>query len=74
MVGIDRGNASTILVMAEIPCDSLFGGIACQVKGYELEVPTGRILRRLDPKELNFEWQKSMAWNFRIPDPPRYCE
>lgn len=74
MVGIDWANASTILVMAEVPCDSLFGGIMCQVMGYELEVPSGHILKRIDPKKLKLEWQKSMAWNFRIPDPPQYCE
>ncbi len=74
MVGIDWVNASTILVMAEVPCDSLFGGIMCQVMGYELEVPTGRILKRMDAKQLKLDWQNSMAWKFRMPDPPRYCE
>ncbi len=75
MVGIDWVNASTILVMAEVPCDSLFGGIMCQVMGYELEVvPTSRILKRIDAKELKLKWQKSMEWKFRIPDPPQYCE
>jgi hypothetical protein len=74
MTGIDWVNASTILVMAEVPCSSSYGGIMCQVRGYELEVPTGRILKRLDAKQLKLGWQKSMAWNFRIPDPPQYCE
>ena len=74
MVAIDWVNASTILVMGEVPCDSLFGGIMCQVMGYELEVPTGRIVKRMKPKELNLEWQKSMAWKFRIPDTALYCE
>jgi hypothetical protein len=74
MVGIDWVNAFTILVMAEIPCDSLFGGIMCQVMGYELEVPSGRILKRMDAKQLKRDWQKSMAWKFRMPEPPQYCE
>jgi len=74
MMGIDWVNPSTLLVMAEVPCDSLYGGIMCQVMGYELEVPTGRILERIDPKDLKLEWQKSMAWEFRIPDSPRYCK
>jgi len=74
MVGIDWVNASTILVMAEVPCDTSQGGIMCQVMGYELQVPTGRIIERIDAKHLKLEWQKSMAWKFRIPDPPRYCE
>jgi len=74
MVGIDWVNASTILVMAEIPCDTLFGGIMCQVMGYELEVPSGRILKRIDAKHLKLDWQKSIAWKFRMPEPPLYCE
>lgn len=74
MTGIDWDNASTILVMAEVPCSSSYGGIMCQVMGYELEVPTGRILKRIDARQLKRDWQKSMAWNFRIPEPPRYCE
>ncbi len=74
MTGIDWVNASTILVMAEVPCSSSYGGIMCQVMGYELEVPTGRILKRIDAKQLKLDWQKSMAWNFRIPEPPHYCD
>jgi len=74
MTGIDWVTPSSILVMARIPCDSLYGGIMCQVMGYELQVPTGRILNRTDAKELKLRWQKSIAWDFRIPDPPRYCE
>jgi hypothetical protein len=74
MTGIDWVSPSTILVMAEIPCSSSRGGIMCQIMGYELEVPTGRILRRIDAKDLKLEWQKSMAWEFRIPDPPLYCK
>jgi len=74
MTGIDWVNASTILVMAEVPCDTAYGGIMCQVLGYELEVPTGRILKRIDAKHLKLSWQNSMGWNFRIPDPPLYCE
>ena len=74
MIGIDWVNASTILVMAEVPCDSLFGGIMCQIMGYKLQVPTGRILQRIDAKQLKLKWQKSMAWNSRIPDRPLYCE
>jgi len=74
MTGIDWVNASTVLVMAEIPCSTSQGGIMCQVMGYELEVPTGRILKRIDAKHLKLSWQKSMAWNFRIPEPPLYCE
>jgi hypothetical protein len=73
MTGIDWVGPSSILVMSEVPCSSSYGGIMCQVMGYELEIPTGRILKRIDAKQLKLEWQKSMAWNFRIPDPPEYC-
>ena len=73
MTGIDWITPSSILVMAEIPCDTEYGGIMCQVMGYELQVPTGRILKRIDAKHLKLEWQKSMAWAFRIPDLPKYC-
>ncbi len=74
MTGIDWVNASTILVMAEVPCSSSYGGIMCQVMGYELEVPSGHILKRIEAKELKLNWQKSMEWKFRMPDPPQYCE
>jgi len=65
--------SSSILIVAEVPCDSNRGGIMCQVMGYELRVPEGRILKRISARDLKREWQKSMAWDFRIPDPPRYC-
>ncbi len=73
MTGIDWVNPSTILIMAQVPCSTSQGGIMCQVMGYELEVPTGRIVKRIDAKDLKRDWQKSMAWDFRIPDPPKYC-
>jgi hypothetical protein len=65
-------DSSAILVMAEVPCSSSYGGIMCQVMGYELEVPTGKILKRIDAKHLKLDWQRSMAWKFRVPDPPEY--
>lgn len=74
MTGIDWVNASSILVMSEVTCSTSYGGIMCQIMGYELEIPTGRILRRIDAKQLKSRWQKSMAWNFRIPEPPQYCD
>jgi hypothetical protein len=64
--------SSEIIVMAEVPCDSMWGGIMCQVLGYEIAVPSGKILRRMEPKEFARRWQHSMAWKFRIPDPPEY--
>lgn len=64
--------SSEMVVMAEVPCGSMWGGIMCQVLGYEIAVPSGKILRRMAPKELEGRWQHSMAWKFRIPDPPEY--
>jgi hypothetical protein len=64
--------SSAIVVMAEMPCSSAFGGIWCQVLGYEIEVSNGRILRRMEAREFARRWQQSMAWKFRVPDPPEY--
>lgn len=64
--------SSEMVVMPEVPCSSMWGGIMCQVLGYIIAVPSGKILRRMDPKEFAKEWQYSMAWKFRIPDPPEY--
>lgn len=73
MSGIDwLQDSSGIVVMSEVPSTSRYGGIMGQAMGYEIEVPSGNILRRLDAKQLKMKWQKSMAWRFRIPDPPQY--
>jgi len=73
MSGIDWvDGSSTLLVMAEVPCAGSYGGIMCQAMGYEVAVPTGSILKTLDAKTLKFYWQKSMAFKFTVPDPPRY--
>ncbi len=71
--GIDWiGDSSRIVVMAEVPCSSSMGGIMCQVLGYEIEVPSGKILRRMKAKEFARRWQHSMAWKFSVPDPPTF--
>jgi hypothetical protein len=73
VVGLDWIHGSSeIVVMAEVPCDTMWGGIMCQVLGYEIAVPSGKILRRMEPKEFAKRWQHSMAWKFRIPPPPEY--
>ena len=64
--------SSNIVVFAEVPCSSSYGGIMCQVQGYELDAKTGRILKRLDARELKRQWQTSAAWNIRIPEPAEY--
>ncbi len=66
-----RGS-SAIIVMAEVPCSSSYGGIMCQVQGYELNVPDGTIVMRMTARQLKAQWQRSMAWDMRIPEPPEY--
>jgi hypothetical protein len=61
-----------IVVMAEIPCYRQYGGIMCAILGYELEVPSGKILRRMEPKEFATRWKDSIAWDFEAPDPPEF--
>lgn len=75
MSGIDwAGGSSDVVVMGEVPCAGSEGGIMCQVLGYELEVPTGRILKKMNARTFAATWQKSMAWKFEVPDPPDYCD
>jgi len=66
-----RKDSSAIYVFAEVPCDTSYGGIMCQVAGYELSVPGGSILRRLSAPEVK-QWSGYAAWDIRIPPPPRY--
>jgi hypothetical protein len=63
-------DSSAINVFAEVPCSSSYGGIMCQVLGYQLSASDGRILKRFKPAEMRQQWQKSMAWKMRVPDPP----
>jgi len=72
MSGLSWIGPSQIVVMAEVPCSSVYGGIMCQVQGYVLRVPDGRIIERLTARELKTRWQESMAWPMEIPDPPEY--
>ena len=65
-------DSSAILVFAEVPCDSLYGGIMCQVRGYELNALDGSILKRLSASQTKQQWGKYAAWNIRIPQPPKY--
>lgn len=71
MAGIAwSANSSALIVMSEIPCSSIYGGIMCQVQGYEVGVPDGRIIRRMTARQLKARWQNSMNWEMRIPDSP----
>jgi len=72
-VGIDWiGSSSRAVVMAEVPCTSSMGGVMCQVLGYELSLPSGKIVRRMEPREFARRWQRSMAWTFKIPGPAEF--
>jgi hypothetical protein len=62
--------SSALLVFAEVPCSSMFGGIMCQVMGYELEVPTGRVVARITAPELKRRYQSHLAWEMKIPEKP----
>jgi hypothetical protein len=73
MSGISwRDDSSAINVFAEVPWSSSYGGIMCQVSGYQLSVPTGAILKRVPASDVDRLWRMSMAWKVRIPDPPEY--
>jgi hypothetical protein len=61
-----------LVVFAEVPCSSSYGGIMCQVMGYELDAPTGRILVRMTALEFKRRYQSEMAWPMRIPEKPLY--
>jgi hypothetical protein len=65
-------DSSAMVVMAEVPCTSNYGGIMCQAMGYEVEVPSGKILVRMTPAEFKVKWQKSMAQRLRIPEKAQY--
>jgi len=73
MSGLDWIKGSTaIVVFAEVPPTSSYGGILGQVLGYELEIPTGKILQRMQVKEFKRVWQPSAAWDIHVPDAPAY--
>ena len=61
-----RGS-SAIIVVAEVPCSSTYGGIMCQVRGYEVRGTDGQVLREMSPRQLKDEWQARMAWPLRTP-------
>ncbi len=63
-------DSSIVYVFAEVPCSSLYGGIMCQVLGYEFSVPAGRILKRLSAQETKQEWGTLAAWEINTPGLP----
>lgn len=68
------GKSSSLIVLAQVPCTSDFGGISCQSMGYEVEVPSGKILRRIPPPEFKKNYQKFMEQPYEVPIPAQYVE
>jgi hypothetical protein len=71
--GVDftRGS-SAVVVLASYVCSSSMGGIMCQSIGYEVDIRSGKILRRMEPKEFKRLWQHNLAWKYEDPGPPEY--
>jgi hypothetical protein len=65
-------DSSALVVIVDIPCTSNYGGIMCQTMGYEVEVPSGKILARMPAAEFRKKWQKSMEQRLQIPQAPQY--
>lgn len=63
-------NNGTLVLMSEIPCSSSYGGVMCQLRGYEFRVNDGVLLRSLNAREFKHRWQVEAAWNIRIPEAP----
>lgn len=63
-------DSKAIFVFAEVPCNSSYGGIMCQSRGYEIDAATGQILQRLSPDQVKQHWQSMAAWEIKVPNPP----
>ena len=64
--------SSAVVVLAQVPCTSNYGGISCQSMGYEVEVPSGKILKRIPPPEFKKEYQKFLEQKYDVPIAPQY--
>ncbi len=62
----------TLVLMSEVPCTSLWGGIMCQVMGYEVDPPGGNIVETMTARDFQRKWQHEIAWSFHIPEPPEW--
>ena len=65
-------DSRSVFVFAEVPCSSSYGGIMCQVIGYQISVSDGHIVKRITASQANAEWHGLMAWQMHVPDPPIY--
>lgn len=56
----------TVALMGEVGESSSFGRNMAKVNGYEVDVPSGRIVRVLKPKAFKERWQSHMGWAFNV--------
>ena len=66
-------DSSAVVILAQVPCTSNFGGISCQSMGYEVEVPSGTIRKQLPPAEFKKQYQKFLEQKYEVPIPPQYA-
>lgn len=65
-------DAHTLVVMGEVPCSSFWGGIMCQVMGYEVNLPSGAIVGVMSAREFKSKWRHAMPFRLRVPGPPEW--
>ncbi|MFZ0394819.1 MAG: hypothetical protein WCF17_20160 [Terracidiphilus sp.] len=63
-------DSHTLALMSEVPCDTMWGGIMCLAMGYDVDLPSGRIVGTTTPKAFMTRWKQSIPPSFRIPDSP----
>jgi hypothetical protein len=60
--------AHTAVIMGEVTPTGDFGRNLGQIRGYEFNVSSGKILRTMNAKEFQLRWQHRMAWKLQIPE------
>ena len=65
-------DSEAIFILSAVPCTGSYGGIMCQVRGYEINVADGQIVQRLSAQQVKQHWQAMAAWNISVPDPPEF--
>lgn len=63
-------DAHTLALMSEVPCDTIWGGIMCLAMGYDVDLPSGKVVGTMTPKAFMTRWKQSIPPSFRIPDSP----
>lgn len=69
---VDWMDSHTLILMSEVPCESRWGGIMCQVMGYEVDASTGKIVDVMTAREFKKQWQHAMPFRFHIPEAPEW--